>query len=47
MEMLTFWFIGFERWGALRHEWKIDEYGRKWVPLIRGIWIRRINENRT
>jgi hypothetical protein len=29
----------FERWGGLRPAWKIDPQGRKWIPLILGIWI--------
>jgi len=43
MEMRTFIFIGFERWGGLRPAWKTDSQNRKWVPLVCGVWIRVVN----
>ena len=44
--MITFWFIGFEKWGNLRPEKMWHKDGRCFKPLIWGIWYRSPKEDK-
>jgi hypothetical protein len=39
--MKTWWIFGFERWGDLRPAEMTTAKGVRYIPLFRGLWLRR------
>ena len=44
--MKTFWIFGYMYWGKSRPGKCWDKRGRCWIPIVRGLWVLHIGENK-